>query len=75
MNNKLFVIIFVFLFVSLSCYASNEYVDSFIEKIMYLKDWFLKVDNVKEEFEREIEELKGELPGLIIKIKGLLPDK
>lgn len=72
MNNKLIILIILFLFVGLSCYASNDYIDSFIEKIMYLKDWIMQ-GNIKAEFEREVESLKAELPGLIVKIKGLLP--
>ncbi|GMX58647.1 MAG: hypothetical protein MCSN_3010 [Candidatus Microsyncoccus archaeolyticus] len=74
MKNKLYILIVLFLFIGFSCFASNEYVDSFIEKIMYLKDWVME-GNIKTEFEREVESLKSELPGLIVKIKGLLPQK
>ena len=75
MNNKLFILIILFLFVGLSCYASDGFIDSFVNKIMYLKDWMMNEQNIKAEFNKELTELKIEIPQLWVKIKGLLPSK
>lgn len=73
MNKKILIIIVLLLSFSF-CYASEGLLDSFMEKITYLKDWFLEGHFI-EEFYRELEELKSELPQLLIKIKDLLPQK
>ncbi len=73
MNNKLFIIIFLLFFASF-CYASEGFIDSFMDKIIYLKEWFLGGDFIQE-FYRELEELKGELPELLNRVKELLPQK
>ncbi|MDD3292854.1 MAG: hypothetical protein PHI45_00795 [Candidatus Pacebacteria bacterium] len=72
--NKLFIVIILMLFVGFSCYASDGFIDSFINKIMYLKDWFMNGE-FKQEFNKELEEIKAEIPGLIAKAKELLPQK
>jgi hypothetical protein len=73
--NKLFVIIVLFLFIGFLCHASNGTIDSFVNKIIYLKDWVLDLNNIKQEFNKELGELKIEIPQLIVNIKGLLPSK
>ncbi len=71
---KLFIVIVLMLFVGFYCYASDGFIDSFVDKIIYLKDWFINGD-FKQEFNRELDEVKVEIPGLIAKAKELLPQK
>jgi hypothetical protein len=81
--NKLFVIIVLFLFIGFYCYASNGVIDSFVNKIVYLKDWMMTSGNINAEFNKELDELKTDtsqliktdIPQLWAKIKALLPSK
>lgn len=73
--NKLFIIIILFLFIGFYCYASDGIIDSFISKIMNLKDWIMNQENIKVEFNKELNELKIEIPQLWVKLKALLPSK
>jgi len=78
---KLFAIIVLFLFIGFYCYASDGIIDSFINKIVYLKNWMTNEQNIKAEFNKELGELKIEtsqlvktvIPQLWVKIKALLP--
>ena len=73
----MFVIVLVLVFVGLTCSASSgfdwSFIDSFKDRIIYLKDWFLS-NGAREEFRRELSGLKQEIPLLFreiwMKIKG-----
>jgi hypothetical protein len=71
--NKLLIIIFFFLFLGSICFAfdGSLFIDSFLSKIFYLKDWIMG-DGITQEFFKELNELKSEIPYLWIKIKELL---
>jgi hypothetical protein len=78
---KLFAIIVLFLFIGFYCYASDGIIDSFVNKIVYLKNWMTNEQNIKAEFNKELGELKIEtsqlvktvIPQLWVKLKALLP--
>jgi len=60
--NKHLIIILILVFIGLPCFGSNGFFTK--EKIAYCKDWFLN-GGIKEEFKKEILDLKTELPSLI----------
>ncbi len=57
--NKCLVIILIFAFIALPCFASFTK-----EKMISLKEWFLS-GGIKEEFKKEVLDLKTEFPLLI----------
>lgn len=62
--NKHLVIILIFAFIALPCFAGFTE-----EKMIFLKDWFLN-GGIKEEFKKEVLALKTEFPLLIQEVWG-----